>query len=113
MMRPELLNRIDKIIVFRALTTKNVLKILDLQLDELRARLIKHGIGLEISSAAKHYLLKAGYDAHNGARPLRRLLQETVEDHVAHQLLDRKYGKGDIVQISLKNKQLTYNVVAE
>lgn len=113
MMRPELLNRIDKIIVFRALTTKNALKILDLQLDELRARLIKHGVGLEVSPFAKRYLLKSGYDAHNGARPLRRLLQDTIEDHVAHQLLDSKYGRGDIVQIGLKDRELAYNVSAE
>lgn len=113
MMRPELLNRIDKIVVFRALTKKDVLKILDLQLDELRGRLIKHGIGLEITSSAKQHLLEKGYDSMNGVRPLRRLLQDTVEDHIALQLLDSNYNKGDIVQIGVKDKELNYSAVAE
>lgn len=113
MMRPELLNRIDKIVVFRALTKKDVLKILDLQLDELRGRLIKHGIGLEITSSAKQHLLEKGYDSMNGVRPLRRLLQDTVEDHIALQLLDSNYNKGDIVQIGVKDKELNYSATAE
>lgn len=102
MMRPELLNRIDKIIVFRALTKKDVLKILDLQLDDLRSRLVKKGIGLEVSKVAKEYLLERGYDAHNGARPMRRLLQETVEDAIAAGLLDESYHKGDVVTVNAR-----------
>src|SRR5690606_21322564 len=74
LMRPELLNRIDKSIVFRALTKKDVLQILDLQIDELRQRLIKHGIDLKLSKSAKNHLLEEGYDSHNGVRPLRRLI---------------------------------------
>ena len=96
MMRPELLNRIDKTIVFRALTKKDALKILDLQLDDLRARLVKKGIGLQVTKAAKEYLLEQGYDTHNGARPMRRLLQETLEDAIAGGLLDESYHKGDV-----------------
>lgn len=101
-MRPELLNRIDKVVVFRALTKKDVLAILDLQLDELRSRLVKKGIGLQVNKAAKEYLLEQGYDAHNGARPMRRLLQETVEDAIAGGLLDESYHKGDVVTVSTK-----------
>lgn len=101
-MRPELLNRIDKIIVFRALTRKDALKILDLQLDDLRARLIKKGIGLQVNKGAKEYLLEKGYDAHNGARPMRRLLQETLEDAIAAGLLEDNYHKGDVVTVSTK-----------
>src|SRR3989338_1412847 len=112
-MRPELLNRIDKIVVFRALTKKDVLKILDLQLDELRQRLIKHGIGLEVTATAKQHLLEKRYDSLNGVRPLRRLLQDTLEDHIALELLDSNYHKGDIVQIGVKDKELNYSAVAE
>ncbi len=103
MMRPELLNRIDKIIVFRALTKKDALKILDLQLDDLRVRLIKKGIGLQVSPKAKEYLMERGYDAHNGARPMRRLLQETVEDAIAAGLLDESYHTGDVVTVNAKH----------
>ncbi len=102
MMRPELLNRIDKVIVFRALTKKDALKILDLQLEDLRARLIKKGIGLQVSPKAKQYLIEQGYDAHNGARPMRRLLQETLEDAIAAGLLDDSYHTGDVVTVNTK-----------
>ena len=106
--RPELLNRIDKTIVFRALTQKDIFKIIDIQIDELKARLQKKGMSLEINSAAKKYLLKNGYDSHNGVRPLRRLIQDTIEDHLALELLDEKYSKGDIIQVAAKNGELAY-----
>lgn len=102
MMRPELLNRIDKVIVFRALTKKDALKILDLQLEDLRSRLVKKGIGLQVNRAAKDYLLDKGYDALNGARPMRRLLQETLEDAIAAGLLEDAFHKGDVVSVAVK-----------
>jgi ATP-dependent Clp protease ATP-binding subunit ClpC len=101
-MRPELLNRIDKIIVFRALTKKDALKILDIQLDDLRSRLLKKGIGLQVSPKAKDYLIELGYDALNGARPMRRLLQETLEDAIAAGLLEDNYHTGDVVTVNAK-----------
>ncbi len=113
MLRPELLNRIDKILVFRALTKKDVMKILDLQLEELRQRLTRHGLGLSVTAAAKKQLLEAGYDSHNGVRPLRRLLQDTIEDQVAHGLLDSAYTKGDIIDVTYKNKDYSYTVSQE
>ncbi len=113
MMRPELLNRIDKTIVFRALTKKDILSILDLQINELRQRLVKHGIGLQLTASAKEYLLKNGYDAKNGVRPMRRLLQDTLEDHIATELLDSKFQKGDIVKITAKKSDLEYSKVSE
>lgn len=119
MMRPELLNRIDKVVVFRALTKKDALEILDLQLDDLRSRLVKKGIGLQVSKDAKQFLLERGYDAHNGARPMRRLLQETVEDAIAAGLLEENYHKGDVVTVNTTKPvattepELTYAAVAE
>ncbi|MBI2009121.1 ATP-dependent Clp protease ATP-binding subunit [Candidatus Saccharibacteria bacterium] len=110
-MRPELLNRIDKVIVFRALTKKDALQILDLQLDDLRARLVKKGIGLQVTKAAKEHLLEQGYDVQNGARPMRRLLQETLEDAIAAGMLEESYQKGDVVNVSAKKTpkpELTY-----
>jgi ATP-dependent Clp protease ATP-binding subunit ClpC len=113
LMRPELLNRLDKVIVFRALTKDNALKILDLQLSELSDRLLKHGIGLEVKAAAKKQLLEEGYDAKNGVRPMRRLIQDTIEDHIADELLKEVYSKGTMVQVGVKNKQLTYTAKSE
>jgi ATP-dependent Clp protease ATP-binding subunit ClpC len=112
-MRPELLNRIDKIIVFRALTKKDILHIVDLQINDLRERLQKKGIGLELTKAGKEYLLENGYDAKNGVRPLRRLIQDTLEDHIALQLLDDQYNTGDIVHVSAKHGQLAYSTTTE
>jgi ATP-dependent Clp protease ATP-binding subunit ClpC len=113
LMRPELLNRIDKMIVFRALTKKDVLQIVDLQLEELRQRLVKHGLGLTIEKTAKELMLEQGYDAKNGVRPMRRLIQDEIEDHIASGLLNESYHKGDIVHISKKGNTLQFAPIRE
>jgi ATP-dependent Clp protease ATP-binding subunit ClpC len=112
-MRPELLNRLDRIIVFRSLSKKDIFKIIDLQTDLLSARLQKHKLGIILTAGAKQYLLEHGYDAHNGVRPLRRLIQDTIEDQVALDMLDGKYSAGDVIQVSLKNNELVYRVLSE
>jgi len=112
-MRPEFLNRIDKIIVFRSLTKKNIYRIIDLQIAELSKRLQTQGLGIQLSTPAKQYLLDSGYDAHNGVRPMRRLVQDEIEDHIASELLAEHYQVGDIVQVGVKNHQLTYSTVRE
>ncbi|HVS58941.1 MAG TPA: ATP-dependent Clp protease ATP-binding subunit [Candidatus Saccharimonadales bacterium] len=112
-MRPELLNRIDKVIVFRALTKKDIFKIIDLQIGELKQRLTKRGISVDLTPAAKQYLLEHGYDAKNGVRPLRRLIQDTIEDQVALDLLDDKYTRGDIIRVSTQGGNLAYATAAE
>jgi len=108
LLRPELLNRIDKIVVFRALSRTDVSKIIDLQLDELRARLAKHGIGLSLTPKAKQFLLDGGYDNKNGVRPMRRLIQDAIEDHIATGILEQQYSKGDIVLVGTKASELVY-----
>lgn len=113
MMRPELLNRIDKIIVFRGLTKKDIYRIIDLQIDELRHRLQKHGLGIQVTPQTKQYLLEHGYDAKNGVRPLRRLIQDTIEDQIAVSLLNDEYQKGEIIRVSAKNGELAYASSAE
>lgn len=113
MLRPELLNRIDKTIVFRALTKPDALRILDLQIDEMRQRMLKKGMGLVVNKKAKEQLLLDGYDALNGVRPMRRLLQDTIEDHVAEKLLDTSYGKGTVLQVEAHKGALNYSVAAE
>jgi ATP-dependent Clp protease ATP-binding subunit ClpC len=113
MFRPELLNRIDKTIVFRSLTKQDIYKIIDLQVDELRTRLQRKGLSVQLSSGAKQYLLDNGYDAHNGVRPLRRLIQDTIEDQLSLNLLDDKYTKGDIIQVATKKGALEYAITNE
>jgi ATP-dependent Clp protease ATP-binding subunit ClpC len=112
-MRPEFLNRIDKVIVFRALTKKDIFRIIDLQINELNQRLQKQGMGVQLSSAAKQRLLEKGYDAHNGVRPLRRLIQDEIEDHIATELLGEHYQKGDVISVGTKKDDLVYTTVRE
>jgi ATP-dependent Clp protease ATP-binding subunit ClpC len=113
MLRPELLNRIDKTIVFRSLTKQDIFKIIDLQINELRSRLQRKGLSVQLSTGAKQYLLEHGYDAHNGVRPLRRVIQDTIEDQLSLNLLDDKYTKGDIIQVATKKGALEYAVTNE
>jgi ATP-dependent Clp protease ATP-binding subunit ClpC len=113
LLRPELLNRIDKTIVFRALTKKDIFKIIDLQVDDLKSRLQRKGISIQLNTHAKQYLLDHGYDAHNGVRPLRRLIQDTIEDELSLNILDDKYVKGDIIQVATRSGQLEYAVTNE
>lgn len=112
-MRPELLNRIDKVVVFRGLTKKDIYRIIDLQIDELRQRLQKQGLGIHVTNQTKQYLLDNGYDAKNGVRPLRRLIQDTIEDQVAESLLSDQYSKGEIIKVSARNGELAYTTVTE
>ncbi len=113
LLRPELINRIDKTIVFRALTKKDIFRIIDLQIDELASRLSKKVIGINLNLKAKNYLLDKGYDALNGVRPLRRLIQDTIEDKISDLILANEINKGDVLEISVKNKKLSYKIMNE
>lgn len=113
MMRPELLNRIDSTIVFRALTKDEIEQILALQLEDLSKRLVRHGVGLKVQSSARKYLVEHGYDIKNGVRPLRRLLQDTLEDNISQGLLDGTYHKGDMVQVNARSDELLYKAIHE
>jgi ATP-dependent Clp protease ATP-binding subunit ClpC len=112
-MRPELINRIDEILVFRSLSESEILEILDIQLNDLSKRLVASGLGLNVSLSAKKYLAKEGYDPKNGVRPLRRTIQDTLEDEISRGLLEGRYQKGDFVNVSLKNNQLVYSAKKE
>ncbi len=113
MLRPELLNRIDKTIVFRALTKDNLFKIVDLQIDELNKRLTKQQVVVRLNNLAKQWLLDNGYDVKNGVRPLRRLIQNTIEDHLANELLSRRINKGNILSVKAKAGKLSYFIENE
>jgi len=112
-MRPELINRIDKIIVFRALSKDVIRTIVDVQLDDLRRRLTKQQLGLVISKQAKEFLLEKGYDSKNGVRPLRRVIQDDVEDIIAENILSGSYSKGDVVGVTLKKGVLNFALEKE
>ena len=101
-MRPELINRFDGIITFRALTRKEVSKIFDRLIDDLKERLVKKGIGLVVKPAAKRLLIDHGYDKYNGARPLRRVIEDELEHEIAEGVISGSYEKGAVVTASAK-----------
>lgn len=113
LMRPELMNRLDDVVVFKALTRKQVKKILDLQIDDLSERLAEKRIGIRFSPKAKQVLAEAGYDERNGVRPLQRTIREMVEDEIATGLLDGKYDVGDVINVGAKSKDLVFSTVTE
>ena len=106
-MSPELLNRIDDIIVFNALSKEQVSRILDIQLNELRGRLAEQGLSLQLRPKAREYMVEHGYDVSMGARPLRRLIQRDVEDELATLLLSGKRGTSDTVIVDCSGEKLT------
>ena len=105
-MRPELINRLDNISVFHALTRKNVEKIFDNLISDLRRRLATKGIGIKIDEKAKDYLIDEGYDPKNGARPLRRKIEDEVESLLSEEIIAGNLQKGDIPTLKLVNKKL-------
>ncbi len=108
-MRPELINRIDKLIIFRALTTKEALKVLDLQLAELNSRLAQERqLQLQVNTAVRRHLLKEGYLPQTGVRTLRRVLQDEIEDQIAEGLLKRAYGPHQTILVELQKGVLVF-----
>jgi ATP-dependent Clp protease ATP-binding subunit ClpC len=99
--RPEFLNRIDATVVFRSLTVEEIGRIVDLMLKRVRDQLKAQGMSLDIKQAAKEHLIKLGYDAAYGARPLRRTIQNLIEDPLAEQLLLGRYNSGDEIVVDL------------
>lgn len=105
-MRPELINRLENILVFHALTKKDVEKIFDNLINDLRKRLATKGIGLKIDEKAKDWLIKEGYDPKNGARPLRRKIEDEVESLLSEEIISEKLKKGDIPVLKLEKNKL-------
>lgn len=101
-MRPELINRFDGIITFRALTRKEVSKIFDNLIANLRERLTKKGIALVVKPAAKRLLIDHGYDKFNGARPLRRVIEDELEHEIAEGVISGMFEKGSVVTATTK-----------
>ncbi|OMO94797.1 Chaperonin ClpA/B, partial [Corchorus capsularis] len=99
--RPELLNRIDEMVVFRSLEKPQMLEIVNLMLQEVKARLMSLGIGLEVSEAIKDLICEQGYDKTFGARPLRRAITSIVEDPLSEALLAGDYRPGETAVIDL------------
>ena len=101
--RPEFLNRIDSQVVFHPLAKEHIRKIVDLLLRDLEKQLLLKGLSLEMTEAAKDWLGEKGYDQVFGARPLRRVIQNELEDRLSEALLQERFGPGDTVLIDVQN----------
>lgn len=109
--KPEFLNRIDDIVMFSPLTSDQVYNIIDLQVDEIRKRLKDLNIDLEITPAAKEYILDHSYDVEYGARPVKRYLQTNVETKLGRLIIEGKVGAKDTAILELdENKELAFSI---
>ena len=109
--RPEFLNRIDEIVVFDSLTTDELLKIVDLMLEDTKKALSDKDIKLEVSDSAKHYILDKGTNIKFGARPLRRAIQRYIEDEIAEKILKGEILDGQTIKIDTNNNELSFDTI--
>ena len=108
--RPEFLNRLDEIIMFKPLTKDNIGGIVDLLMAELNNRLADQEIHIRLTDAAKSYVIEGGYDPVYGARPLKRYLQKYVETLAAKMILGGKVGQDDTIVLDATDGELTASV---
>ncbi len=106
--RPEFLNRVDEIIIFHALTMPQIARIVDIQIDRLRRILADRKLEIELTPEAKDLIAAEGFDPVYGARPLKRVIQQRIQNELALRLLRGELGNGDVVQIDVKDGQLTF-----
>ncbi len=109
MFKPEFINRIDDIIVFRALNKENVKEITGIMLRELKARVKKQmNISLSYGDTLKNFVFDKGYDKKYGARPLKRTIQSEIEDKLAEEILSGNVNAGDKVSIKVEDKKVVF-----
>ncbi len=104
--KPEFLNRIDGTVVFHALAREHILEIVDLMMKEVQARVLEHGWVLQSTDAAREWLAEHGYDPKFGARPLRRLIQDEVEDKLSEEHLKGSFSAGDVVEVDVEDDKI-------
>ncbi|OYX42298.1 ATP-dependent Clp protease ATP-binding protein ClpC [Candidatus Saccharibacteria bacterium 32-49-12] len=112
-MRPELINRFDALVTFRALTRKEISKIFDTLLVELQQRLNRQGVHLVVKPAAKRLIIDAGHDKKYGARPLRRAMQDMLEHDIADGILAGEYSKGTVLTATANKGKIKLDVQQE
>jgi ATP-dependent Clp protease ATP-binding subunit ClpC len=106
--RPEFLNRLDDVIVFRALTKPDLIQILDLEISKVLARLKSKNLKLELDEKAKDFLVEKGYDPTYGARPMRRAVERFLEDPLAEEILKGSVHGGEPVQVTVETDKLVF-----
>ena len=112
--RPEFLNRVDATVIFRSLTRMQIKSIVELELNKVRERLLEHAIALDVTEEALDWLAEHGYSAEYGARPLRRLIQDRVEDILSDGILSGKFPLASVVQMAVgADEELIFERIEE
>ena len=111
--KPEFLNRVDDIIVFRSLTKEDLYRIIELEISEVKARLKEQNVNIELAQSAKDFLIEKGFDKTFGARPLKRTIQRFLEDPLAQEIIAGEIKSGSIVKIEAKVDHLEFKKSAE
>ncbi len=109
-LKPELLNRFDGIITFQSLSKTEIGKIFDILLADLNKRLLRKGLNLKVRKSAKDFIIESGYDAKNGARPLRRAIEDLLEHRLAEEIIAKNPPKGTQFVASVKNGEIIIEV---
>jgi ATP-dependent Clp protease ATP-binding subunit ClpB len=110
--RPEFLNRVDDIVLFKPLTLPEIERIVDLQTEDLRRRLTDRGVRLELTEPARQFVARTGYDPVYGARPLKRFLQHELESKIARALIGGQVVEGSVVRVDVKEGALAVEIEA-
>jgi ATP-dependent Clp protease ATP-binding subunit ClpC len=106
--KPEFLNRIDDIIVFRQLLKEDLGRIIDIELGHVVERLKDQDLKLEITQEAKDFLIEKGFDPVFGARPLKRTIQRYIEDPLAQEIIAKRFKAGQVINVLCKNDELVF-----
>jgi ATP-dependent Clp protease ATP-binding subunit ClpB len=110
--RPEFLNRVDDIVLFKTLTLPEIEQIVDLQTADLRHRLADQGVEIELTEAAREFVARAGYDPVFGARPLKRFLQHELETRIGRAIVAGELTEGTLIRVDVKDGQLAVDLLA-
>ncbi|HLX87310.1 MAG TPA: AAA family ATPase, partial [Acidimicrobiales bacterium] len=109
--RPEFLNRIDEVIVFHELSTEEIVQIVDLMIKRVADQLESQGMSLEITPPAKAFLAERGYDPTLGARPLRRAIQQYVEDPLSERILWKEFRVGETIVVDIADNEIVFRSI--
>ena len=111
--RPEFLNRVDATVVFHALSRDHIRQIVELEMNEVERHLTSKGLVLEMTDTAKDWIGSKGFDPVFGARPLRRIIQNEIEDRLSEALLEGRFNEGDTVRVDVQNDEIILINVSE
>ncbi|MDX6642668.1 MAG: ATP-dependent Clp protease ATP-binding subunit ClpB, partial [Solirubrobacteraceae bacterium] len=106
--KPEFLNRIDDVVIFHRLSKEDIARIVELQVDQLVARIRERGIEIDLTDEARMLLANLGYDPNYGARPLKRVIQRQLIDKLALRILEGEFSAGDMVRVDAEGGELVF-----